>query len=154
MVIPEREEGQARVLSGIALALTGRAGHGSIPMIVCDQIEYDGINQAVWQRLSDAADDQTHPMRLLTVATMDEHGWPDARILVLRGVDAKFPCLWFYTDARSAKAAQLDANGQRWEVVHHKKQNFQFPQTNKNGVVSGMQIKKPHWVDSSFPIQK
>ena len=43
-----------------------------------------------------------------TLATVDRDGWPDARIMLVRGVDERG--VSFYTDRRSAKAAQLEAH--------------------------------------------
>jgi pyridoxamine 5'-phosphate oxidase len=44
----------------------------------------------------------------MTLATVDEHGLPDARIVLLKGVSEAG--LTFYTNLGSAKAAQLRAN--------------------------------------------
>ena len=132
--------------------MTRRAGRGTIPMID-DQIEYQGINQAAWKRLSDAADDQTHPMRLLTVATRDEHGWPDARILVLRGADRTLHCLWFYTDARSAKAAQLDKCPHACAIGYDPRDGVQLRVRGNVKLHRDSELAERHWEQVEFHVR-
>jgi pyridoxine/pyridoxamine 5'-phosphate oxidase len=122
-------------------------------MIECGQIEYDAINQVVWQRLSDAADDQTHPMRLLTLATMGEHGSPDARILVLRGADPQLHCLWFYTDARSAKAAQLEKCPQACAVGYDPRDAVQLRIRGNVKLHRDSELAERHWEQTDFHVR-
>lgn len=62
---------------------------------------------AVWQRLSRAADFCDDVMRLLTVATVDERCRPSARLMVLRGANPGMRRLWFYTAQDSIKAGHI-----------------------------------------------
>jgi pyridoxamine 5'-phosphate oxidase len=52
----------------------------------------------------------------MVVATVDQDGRPDARVLLLRGLDERG--LRFYTNYRSAKARQLEANPTASVVAH------------------------------------
>jgi len=44
----------------------------------------------------------------MTLATVDDRGRPDARYVLVRGVDDRG--LWFFTNTESVKGAQLDAH--------------------------------------------
>lgn len=66
------------------------------------------IEAAVWQELVRAARDKQHAWRLPVLATADGDV-PDARTVVLRDVLPQQQELLIYTDARSAKARQLQA---------------------------------------------
>lgn len=50
-----------------------------------------------------------HAYHLMTVATLNAEGWPDARVVVLRGWDAAARTLRFHTDLRSPKVQALEA---------------------------------------------
>ncbi len=67
------------------------------------------IEAAVWRELAQAVRDKQHGWRVAVLATVDRQG-ADARSVVLRDLDAAARTLLMYTDARSPKAAQLDAN--------------------------------------------
>lgn len=64
-----------------------------------------------WRRIADALDtaarSSRHPFHLLTVASVAADGTPHARTVVLRRFDADRREVWFHTDARSPKVAQL-----------------------------------------------
>lgn len=70
-------------------------------------IPYEQIRTESWLRLRAAASDPRHPMRVCTVATVDEHDAPDARILLLRGASESLGRLWFHCDRRSHKIEHL-----------------------------------------------
>ena len=64
------------------------------------------IERSCWQELEAAAAQRGHPWRTMALATTDgEVG--HARMVILREVDAARQQLIVYTDARSAKAAQI-----------------------------------------------
>lgn len=69
------------------------------------------IERACWLELGHAARDRGHPWRVMTLATVDGER-ADARSVVLRDVDEAARQVIFYTDARSAKVAQLKARPQ------------------------------------------
>jgi pyridoxamine 5'-phosphate oxidase len=59
-----------------------------------------------WQR---GLHEPRHPFRLVTVATLSEAG-PAARTVVLRAVEAERRTVWFHTDRRSPKFAELQVD--------------------------------------------
>ncbi len=69
----------------------------------------------IWRRLAAeltaAAASARHPLHLLTMATLDNDGFPAARTVVLRGFDPERREVWFHTDRRSPKAAHLTRDG-------------------------------------------
>ena len=66
------------------------------------------IEAQVWQQLQHAAVQRGHQWRTLVLATSDGDE-AQARTIVLREVDAPARELVFYSDARSAKVAQIEA---------------------------------------------
>jgi len=64
------------------------------------------IEAEVWRQLALAAVDREHEWRTPVLATVQD-GAADARTVVLREVDARQNEFLVYTDARSAKVAQL-----------------------------------------------
>ncbi len=65
------------------------------------------IEAGLWQELQLAARQRDHEWRTLVLATV-QGGEAQARSVVLREVDAAARELIFYTDARSAKVAQIE----------------------------------------------
>lgn len=70
----------------------------------------ESFEARAWQSLAIAAIDSTHPLRNLTLATVDADGQPQARIVVLRGAKMEERTLEFHTDIRSTKWTELEAN--------------------------------------------
>lgn len=64
----------------------------------------------VWTELQRATVDRHHEWRTPVLATVDPQGAPQARTVVLRGADAHALQLVFFTDSRSPKVAELQAN--------------------------------------------
>ncbi len=67
------------------------------------------VHQACWLELQQAARQREHPFRLMGLATVDGDA-ADLRTVVLRETHADERSLVFYTDARSAKVAQMRAH--------------------------------------------
>ena len=67
------------------------------------------IRPQIWKELGRASLDRHHEWRTPVLASIDADGLPDARTVVLRQVDAVAAQLTFYTDSRSPKVAQLQA---------------------------------------------
>lgn len=67
------------------------------------------IRPQIWKELGRASLDRHHEWRTPVLASADADGLPDARTVVLRQVDAGAGQLTFYTDSRSPKVAQLQA---------------------------------------------
>lgn len=68
----------------------------------------DEVMQAVWQELGRAAGNPQHNWRLPVLATVDGHGLPQARTVVLRGSDRLARQLVIFSDRRSPKIAQIN----------------------------------------------
>ena len=66
------------------------------------------LRRACWHELERATLEREHGWRALVLATLDG-SQPDARTVILREVDVQAQCLRFYTDARSGKVAQIQA---------------------------------------------
>lgn len=70
-----------------------------------------------WPVLLDWLPADDEPERpLMTLATVDADGWPNARTVLLSSVDERGPA--FHADARSAKIAEADATGRAALTVH------------------------------------
>ncbi len=89
-------------------------------------IPYDVLADEAWARLALAADDPTHPMRLFLLATVDAHGVPDARLMVLRGAGRRLGKIWFYTDRRSEKVDQLRKRPELCAVAYDRRDGVQL----------------------------
>jgi pyridoxamine 5'-phosphate oxidase len=75
------------------------------------------VEAAIWQGLKRACADPKHAWRTPVLATVDAQGLPDARTVVLRECDAVTRSLVIFTDARSAKVAQLEAQANAVLVI-------------------------------------
>ncbi|MEX1201543.1 MAG: pyridoxamine 5'-phosphate oxidase family protein [Methylophaga sp.] len=71
------------------------------------QYEPDSIRAAIWAQLTAAAEDKTHPWRIVALASSNLNGAATVRSVILREVDAANSQLVFYTDKRSAKCHQI-----------------------------------------------
>lgn len=67
----------------------------------------DEIREQIWRELARAGKDRHHAWRTPVLATVGSDGSPQARVVVLREVDAAHQTLRFYTDSRSPKVRQL-----------------------------------------------
>lgn len=67
------------------------------------------VIEFTWNHLATGCEKGSHPWHCGTICTTDGEGVPDARIVVLRGVDGERGALTFHTDARSPKCADLGA---------------------------------------------
>ena len=70
----------------------------------------DGVLQWTWAALEDAAASSKHPWHTPVVASVDEHGRPAARVVVLRHADRDQRRLLLHSDARSPKLDHLRRN--------------------------------------------
>jgi pyridoxamine 5'-phosphate oxidase len=68
----------------------------------------EAIEAAIWRELESAVVKPDHAWRTATLATVGD-GYADARTVVLREIDVARRELLIYTDARSAKVAQIAA---------------------------------------------
>lgn len=77
-------------------------------------IDESNLLSDVWQRLGQGAANPTHPFRTGALATIDALGQPAVRTIVLRRADEASRTLWFHTDRRSAKVAELSGRHVAW----------------------------------------
>lgn len=74
------------------------------------QITETELVRRIWTELQRATVDRHHEWRTPVLATVDQQGVPQARTVVLRSADAGSGQLVFFTDSRSPKVAELQAN--------------------------------------------
>ena len=72
--------------------------------------------EALQRWIDDAAAAELPEPTAVVLATVDDRGHPDARVLLLRGLDERG--LAFYTNYRSSKGRQLDAHPVASVVAH------------------------------------
>lgn len=65
------------------------------------------IPECIFSSLNKGADNREHPLHLLTLATVSSDGRPSACLMINRGVDRAKARIWFHTDLRSPKVADL-----------------------------------------------
>lgn len=72
-------------------------------------VPFDQISEFTWKALKRGADDPTHPMHLLTMATVGPDGRPSARLMINRGTDqiGAVARLWFHTDSHTPKVGEM-----------------------------------------------
>ncbi|KDB50854.1 hypothetical protein X805_35460 [Sphaerotilus natans subsp. natans DSM 6575] len=70
----------------------------------------EALGATLWRELAGAAQDRAHEWRQPVLATVCPEFGPQARTVVLREVDVASRTLLLYTDARSPKVAQLQAD--------------------------------------------
>jgi pyridoxamine 5'-phosphate oxidase len=68
------------------------------------------IRRRIWLELQRAPHDRHHEWRTPLLSSVDQQAQPQARMVVLRGVDTLSRTFHIYTDSRSPKVAELDDN--------------------------------------------
>ncbi|ESS14114.1 pyridoxamine 5'-phosphate oxidase [Betaproteobacteria bacterium MOLA814] len=68
------------------------------------------IRQRIWLELQRAPHDRHHEWRTPLLSSVDQQAQPQARMVVLRGVDTLARTFHLYTDSRSPKVAELNDN--------------------------------------------
>jgi len=71
----------------------------------------DEVQERVWRRLVEAAEQPGDPLRLLTFGTVKDDS-PRLRTVVLRETDPSARRLAFHCDSRSEKVSHIEANAQ------------------------------------------
>jgi hypothetical protein len=72
-------------------------------------VKAEDLPAAVWRALGAACTDRQHGWRTPVLATVNAHGEPQARTVVLRAADSAAHILRFFTDSRSPKVVELGA---------------------------------------------
>lgn len=86
-----------------------------------DDVETDCVDSLIR-----AAKDRNSPFRHVTVASVDEHGQPQTRTMVVRNFEPEQMTLFLHTDARSPKVAELTANPQVQLLFWHPAKSLQL----------------------------
>lgn len=73
-------------------------------------IPIESITETAWRALQRGADEPSHAMHLLTLATVGIDGRPSARLMINRGADRSSGRLWFHTDAMTPKVGEMRAS--------------------------------------------
>lgn len=105
----------------------------------------DTLACLAWDRLNRAANDLNDPMRLMTMATIDARGFPQARYLLLRGACAEHACIWFHTDGGSRKAAELRAFPNVCAVAYDPVERVQLRLHGSASIHTDNQLADDHW---------
>lgn len=99
------------------------------------------LQRHIWMQLQRAAFDKFHEWRTPVLATVDPLGIPQARTVVLRQVDVMAQQLVFFTDRRSVKLAQLQAQPQACLVFWSTRLKWQLRvQVKINTLSSGARV--------------
>lgn len=101
-----------------------------------------------WQLLVRAARDRRAPMHTPVVATVDVHGAPQARVMVLRAADRAAGTLRFHTDARSAKVQALADGGAVQVVAYDPGAKVQLRLSGRGTVETATAAAESAWAQS------
>jgi pyridoxamine 5'-phosphate oxidase len=72
--------------------------------------DLDSVRVGIWDRLSQGAKDRRSAFHTPVVASVDETGAPQQRVMVMRAADPEQRKLRFHTDVRTPKLRQLGGN--------------------------------------------
>ena len=116
-------------------------------------VGYDAIADESWSRLEEAADDPTHPMRLLVLATVAPDGSPDGRVMVLRGADRRLGKIWFHTDRRSEKVQHLRSRPSLCAVAFDPREGIQLRVRGTSIIHESNALADRHWSQTGMVIR-
>ena len=91
-----------------------------------DPTSLDAILDAAWAMLRRGAADARDDWHWPVLASTDEDGAPQARVVVLRAADPAQHRLEVHTDRRSGKAGQLARDDRAQLVFHHARRRVQL----------------------------
>lgn len=117
----------------------------TIDHVTATPIALDEVLTDTWNRLTAAADDLTHPMRLHTVATVTNQGCPDARLLTLRGAQRSPGTLWYHSDVRARKITQMTDNHRVCTVTYDQRCGTQLRIWGTVSVHCDDELAHRHW---------
>ena len=84
------------------------------------------VHAEIWEALRRGQHDPGSALHWPALSTVDEQGYPEARTLVLRDVDAAHRTLTAYTDWRSAKVAEMRARPEAHWLFHDSDERLQI----------------------------
>jgi len=122
------------------------AGTGRPPATTGSKLfEYSELRDEAWAHLARGASGPLHAMHLVTLATVGVDNRPGARILVLRGADRASGRLWFHTDRRSPKVADLRANPYACVVAYDHRDGVQMRLSGTASLHESDAVADRHW---------
>ena len=75
-----------------------------------NETQLSGILEGIWGLLEESVEDRRNGFRTPALATLTPESGCSVRTVVLRAVDRRKRCVRFYTDLRSPKAKQIQAD--------------------------------------------
>jgi hypothetical protein len=111
------------------------------------------VAERAWALLARGAADKRHGFNAFQVATLGAQGWPESRTVVLRAVTPSTRRVTFHTDRRSAKAAQIEADGRVSAVFWSTKDKLQLRLWGQAGLLRDQGAVAEIWEGLS-PAQK
>lgn len=112
-------------------------------MLIREGMTLEEVFQDFQHELRRGALDKKHPFRYITLATSYE-GVPQARYVVLRKVD-EFLNLLLYTDARTPKVLEIQANQQVSVLLYHPQKRVQVRIQADASIHQADELAKLHW---------
>ncbi len=74
-----------------------------------DTPNFSAIHKSIAESLLEGVTQRKHPFHIITIATINQAGLPDARSVVLRHFDHETRILGFHTDMRSPKVKEIQS---------------------------------------------
>ena len=108
----------------------------------------DDALDTAWRLLSAGAADRRSPVHTPVVASVDDDGAPDARVMVLRAADRATATLRFHTDRRSPKCLAL-GGGRIMVVAYHPGEAIQLRLAGTARIVTQGAMVEAVWAAAS-----
>lgn len=103
------------------------------------------IPDYIFSSLNKGADNREHPLHLLTLATVGADGRPSARLMINRGVDRAKARLWFHTDLRSPKVADLRSRPEACIIAWDPRTCVEIRLSGRCTIHSSDPLAQSHW---------
>ena len=115
--------------------------------------DYEDLPNAAWAKLTQAANDPTHLLRLMALATVTPDGRPSNRTLVLRGADQALETAWFHTDKRSPKMIHLAHVPYVSAIGYDERAHIQIRLEGKVTLHHDDALANQHWEQASLAVR-
>ena len=90
------------------------------------QEDHKTILEDIWGELVRGKVDRKHAFRYVILTTVGTDNWPNARTVVLRDVNMQKSCLIIFTDKRSPKVEEIQANNKVSLLFYNDKRKMQL----------------------------
>jgi len=111
--------------------------------------DLDGSLAAAKTIISHGAKDRRSPAHHPVVSTVDAHGQPQQRVMILRAADWENSELRFHTDARSMKVAEVAANARSSLLIYDEPRKIQL-RLQGTARIGGKDETDTAWHDSTL----